>query len=222
MTLIKGSHILSTLLSSPRTTTVDIIARRNPSSTSSASKLTALVDSDTSKWAQHYKSLSPPPSIFFSALATTRAAAGGFENQYKLEHDLNVEMAKAAKEAGTKVYVLISSGNASTASMFGFPKMKGQIEEDIKGLGFEHTVILRPGLIAGHREESRPTEAAIRKIAGVLGAVSSHYLKDGWAQDAKVIAEAAVKAGLKALDGKAPSIVWVINGRDIIREAQSE
>lgn len=131
-------------------------------------------------------------------------------------------MAKAAKEAGSKVYVLISSANASTSAMFGYPKMKGQIEEDIKALDFDYTVILRPGLIAGYREESRPAEAVIRKIAGGLGMLNSHLLKDGWAQDADVIAKAAVSAGLKALNDQVPSKVWVLNGRDIIRQAQNE
>jgi uncharacterized protein YbjT (DUF2867 family) len=201
---------------------VDILARRNLPSAPPSTKLTAFVDADTSKWASHYKSLSPPPSIFFSALATTRSAAGGFDNQYKIEHDLNVEMAKAAREAGSKVYVLISAATASPTSMFGYTKMKGQIEEDIKALGFDHTVILRPGMIAGYREESRPTEAVFRKIASGLGMISSHYLKDGWAQEADVIAKAAVSAGLKALNGEAPSKVWVITNREIIEQAQSE
>ncbi len=130
-------------------------------------------------------------------------------------------MAKAAKEAGSRVYVLISSANASTGSMMGYSKMKGQIEEDIKALSFDHIVILRPGLIAGYREESRPAEAVIRKIAGGLGMINSRLFKDGWAQDADVIAKAAVSAGLKALSGEAPDKVWVLSGRDIIREAQN-
>lgn len=208
------------MLSTPQVTSIDIIARRTPSLASPSSKLTAFIDADTTKWAQHYRSLAPPPSIFFSALATTRAAAGGFENQYKLEHGLNIEMAKAAKEAGSKVYVLISAANAGTSAMFAYSKMKGQIEEDVKALGFEYTVILRPGLISGYREQSRPSEAVVRKIAGGLGMLNSHYLKDGWAQDADVISKAAVNAGLKALNGEGPSHVWELNGRDIIRQAQ--
>lgn len=216
----KGSFILSSLLSSSQITNVNILARRNPSPITSSSKLTAFVDADTSKWAQHYQSLAPAPSIFFSALAITRAAAGGFENQYKLEHDLNVELAKAAKVAGSKVYVLISAASASTGSMFQYTRMKGQIEEDIKAIGFDHTVILRPGLVAGNREESRPAEAMVRKIVSGLGMINSHFLKDGWAQEADVIAVAEVKAGLKALNGEAPSKVWELNGRDIILQAQ--
>jgi len=165
--------------------------------------------------------LTPPPSILFSALATTRAAAGGFDKQYKLEHDLNVELAKAAKTAGTKVYVLISSNGASPTSMLGYPKMKGEIEEHIKELDFEHMVILRPGLIAGQREESRLVEGVARKLAAGLGMISSH-LKDPWAQEAEVIGKAAVSAGMKALNGQAPEKVWILTASDIVKLGRTE
>jgi uncharacterized protein YbjT (DUF2867 family) len=130
-----------------------------------------------------------------------------------------VELAKTARDAGTKVYVLISSSGASTTSNFAYTKMKGEIEEDIKALGFERTVILRPGLIAGQREESRPMEAAARFVAGAFGRLHSS-LKDGWAQEADVIGKAAVNTGLKALNGDVPAgseKVWVLHGSDIIK-----
>ena len=134
---------------------------------------------------------------------------------------MNVELAKAAKEAGSKVYVLISLAGASKNSKLAYIKMKGEIEEDIKAIGFEHTVIVQPGLISGRREESRPTEAVIRHIASFAGMISS-YLKDWWAQDADVIAKAAVSAGLKAVEGEAPSKVWVLKAADIIRLGRTE
>lgn len=127
-------------------------------------------------------------------------------------------MARAAHEAGSKVYVLISSGNANKNSSIAYVRMKGDIEEDVKALGFDRTVILRPGLISGTREESRPLEATIRSIAGWAGKLHSG-LKDGWAQDADVIAQAAVRAGLKAFEGDVPAgseKVWTLEGRDII------
>ncbi|CEL05061.1 hypothetical protein BJX68DRAFT_10203 [Aspergillus pseudodeflectus] len=215
-----GTHILNSLLSSSSVSRVDTISRRTPQAAAAAqAKLTTFVSDDTSKWASQLSTLSPTPSIFISSFATTRAAAGGFENQYKIEHDLNVELAKAARDAGTKVYVLISSSGASTTSNFAYTKMKGEIEEDIKALGFERTVILRPGLIAGQREESRPLEAAARFVAGAFGKLHSS-LKDGWAQEADVIGKAAVNTGLKALNGDVPAgseKVWVLHGSDIIK-----
>lgn len=166
--------------------------------------------------------MEPVPNIFFSAFGTTKGAAGGFDNQYKIEHGLNVELARAARDAGSKVYVLISSSGANKNSSIPYSRMKGEIEEDVKALGFERTVILRPGLIGGQREESRPLEAAIRFVAAGVGKVHSS-LKDSWAQDADVIGEAAVNAGLKALAGDVPAgseKVWLLYGSDIIRHGQ--
>ena len=213
---IKGSHILSVLRAAPSISNIDILARRSPPSSETDTKLTTFLESDTSKWASQFKSLKSAPQIYFCAFATTRANAGGFENQYKIEHDLNIELAKEAKEAGTKVFVLISSSGASKDSRIPYSRLKGDIEEDVKALDFEHTVILRPGLIGGKREESRPAEAVIRQIAAFAGSISNK-LKDFWAQDADVIAKAAVSAGLQSLDGKAPGKVWLLGGADIVR-----
>jgi uncharacterized protein YbjT (DUF2867 family) len=219
-----GAHILTSLIANPAVTRIDTISRRTPQAASSApqAKLTTIVSTDTSKWASELSSLTPTPSIFISALGTTRAAAGSFENQYKLDHDLNLEMAKAARDAGTKVYVLISSSGADVKSNFAYTRMKGEIEEGVKSLGFERTVILRPGLIAGQREESRPAEAVARFVAGALGKVHSS-LKDGWAQESDVIGKAAVNAGLKALNGEVPAgseRVWYLYGSDIIQHGK--
>ena len=133
-----------------------------------------------------------------------------------------MELAKAAKEAGSKVCVLISSASANKKSMFAYFKMKGEIEEDIKALGFENTVIVQPGLIAGRRLESRPSEAVVRHVANFAGMINSHYLKDGWAQEADIIAKAAVSAGLKALNGEAPSKVWELKAAEIIRLGRTD
>lgn len=162
--------------------------------------------------------------MFISSFATTKAAAGGFENQHKIEHGLNVEMARAARDAGTKVYVLISSSGANKSSSIPYTRMKGEIEEDIKALGFERMVILRPGIIAGQREESRPLEAVVRFVAGNVGKLHSG-LKDPWAQEADVIGEAAVNAGLKALEGDVPTgseKVWTLYGSDIIKYGKKQ
>ena len=80
-------------------------------------------------------------------------------------------------------------------------------------------IILRPGLIGGTREESRPFEAGVRFLANWAGKLSPS-LKDGWAQDADVIGKAAVNAGLKALEGDVPEgseKVWTLVGSDIIK-----
>ena len=100
--------------------------------------------------------------------------------------------------------------------MIPYIRLKGEIEEDVKALDFEHTIILRPGAIGGVRQESRPAEAVIRKIADFAGAIHRN-LKDFWCQDADVIAKAAVNAALKSINGQAPDKVWVLEQGDIVR-----
>jgi hypothetical protein len=217
---MKGSNILSTLLSLPKFQNVYSLGRREPKATSAT--LRPIIEADTSKWPSTLSSTSPTPSIFISALGTTRAQAGGVDKQRLIDYDLNLDMAKAAKAAGVKVYVLISSAGASKDSRMPYPKMKGELEEAVKGLDFEKTVILKPGLIVGTREDARAPEAVFRGIAKGLGAISGGWLKDGWAQDADVIAKAAVNAGLKALDGETTEKVVEITQAGVVKLGRTE
>lgn len=160
--------------------------------------------------------MEPKPSIFFSALGTTRRQAGSFDAQRKIDYDLNLALAKAAKETGVKVYVLISSAGTTKTSPFPYGKMKAELEEAVSELGFDHTVILRPGLLVGTREDSRPGEAAARYVAKALGSLSNGFLTDFWSQDADVIGRAAVNAGMQCLEGKRQESVWKIEQREIV------
>jgi uncharacterized protein YbjT (DUF2867 family) len=214
-----GSYILSTLRTSSQSsfTSVEILARRPaPETTNATVAVSEFIEKDTTNWAGHITSLSPTPSVMFSSLATTRGQAGSFENQYKIEHDLNIELAKAAKEAGITTYVLISANGSNPKSMVGYVKMKGEIEEHVKELGFAHTIIVRPGLIIGKREDSRGFESVLQKVASAMGHVHSS-LKDVWAQDAAVIAKAAVSAAIKAQNGEVKEKLWVLEQSDIVR-----
>lgn len=62
--------------------------------------------------------------------------------------------------------VLISSGGSSSSSVFPYTKMKGQLEDAVKEIGFDHVVILRPGLLVGERaaHDVRAPEYAFRKL----------------------------------------------------------
>jgi uncharacterized protein YbjT (DUF2867 family) len=163
--------------------------------------------------------------IFFSSLGTTKAAAGGLENQRKIDFDLNLLLAKAAKDAGVKTYVLISGGlggGGGVKSSNALVRLKAEIEIAVKKLDFEHTVIVKPGLIVGDRGESRPIEAVFRGTAKLLGALSGGALKDAWAQDADVIARAAVKAGLKASEVKESELkFWEVDQGEILSLGRS-
>lgn len=216
-----GSHILSTLLATETYPTVNTITRRAPKPTSA--KLNALVEADNSKWSGLLSGLAPPASAVFSALGTTRAAAGGLDNQWKIDHDLNIELAKAAKAAGAKTFVFISSGGTRglVSSSVPYSKMKNGVEDAVKELDFEHGIILKPGLILGEREQSRAAEGMFQSLVHGLGRVSG-AAKNFIGQDADVIAKAAVRAAQLAEEGKAPGKYWVVEASDIIRLGKTE
>ncbi|KAF9729629.1 hypothetical protein PMIN03_009356 [Paraphaeosphaeria minitans] len=213
-----GSHILSTLLAHPSIPSVYAYARRAPPNPTASPKLLHIPSAPTDDWPAQFPK-DPCPKIFFSGLGTTRGDAGSVEAQRKIDVDVNFSLAQAAKEAGTECYVLISSGGANAASMLAYPKMKGELEEKVKALGFKHTVILRPGLIQGARDESRPAEAVARSLAGWMSKISPR-LTDFWVNDAGVIARAAVVAGLKCVDGQRGAGVWEIGQGDIEKLGQ--
>lgn len=215
----KGSEILKTLLSLPYITDIHTLNRREPSTISP--KLHSFNTLETSQWVTHLSSLSPPPSIFFSALGTTKGAAGSFAAQRAIDFDLNIELASAAKKAGVKVYVLVSTAGADSSAYFNYTKMKGELEDHVRHIGFDTTVILKPGLLVGSRQESRLAEAVVQGIARFLGGTIGNAGKDFWAQDAEVVARAAVSAGELALKG-GHGQVWIVDQTDIVRLGRTE
>ncbi|KAH9876521.1 hypothetical protein J1614_003652 [Plenodomus biglobosus] len=209
-----GSNILSQLLAHPSFSSVYAYTRRELPNPTASTKLTPITSTEISEW----PSLFPremKPRVFFSGLGTTKAAAGSIEAQRKIDLDLNLELARAAKDAGVDTYVLISTANANSKAYFAYPKMKGELEDAVKELGFKHTVILQPGLIVGERNESRPAEAAIRTLAKGMRSLTP-ALTNFWAQDASVIARAAVNASLMCGEGKKEEGVWVVGQAEIV------
>lgn len=104
-----------------------------------------------------------------------------------------------------------------------YSKMKGELEDRVREIGFEKTVILKPGLLVGAREESRPPEALLRWVAQGLGWISRRWLFDTWAVEGEVVGRAVVGAVRGCLEGKAPrGKVWVVGMRDILRLGRDE
>jgi len=178
---------------------------------------------DTSAWSTQLESLNPPPQIFISALGTTRGQAGSVEKQRVIDYDLNLSLAKAAQKAGVKVYVLVSTGMADSSSRAPYLKMKGELEDAVSKLDFEKVVILRPGLLLGHREDSRPPEYAFRMIALGLSKISKSYFFDTWVNPADEVGKAAVAAALECVEKTAPAgKVWTLGISDIVRLGRTE
>ncbi|KAL5598609.1 hypothetical protein BROUX41_003464 [Berkeleyomyces rouxiae] len=216
-----GNEALKALIASSAFPTVQTIGRRAPKQTSP--KLQATVQPDTTQWASALKALTPVPATLICGLGTTRAQAGGIANQWKIDHDLNIELAQAAKAAGVKTYVFISS--ASIRSLAGrnlpYGKMKIGVEDAIMGLGFDNAIIVRPGAIMGTREQPHAGQGIITAAIKGLGYLSQG-IADSFGQDSDVIGKAAVAAAKLASEGKAPANPWILEQADIVRLGRTE
>ncbi|KAL7622098.1 Protein fmp52, mitochondrial [Parahypoxylon ruwenzoriense] len=219
---LTGAHVLSTLLGIEAFKTVYTISRHAPKAESP--KLAATVEADTTKWASNLSSITPPPSVVLSALGTTRAQAGGIANQWKIDHDLNVELAKAARTAGVKTFVFISSAGTRGigSSYLPYSKMKVGVEDSIKDLDFDQAIILRPGGILGKREVPHMGGPLINTLIHGVGSIFGQTWQDKFGQEAEVIGRAAVRATVLAAEGKAPNKYWVLEQNDIVKLGRDE
>jgi len=100
----------------------------------------------------------------FSALGTTRNQAGSIEAQKKVDVGYQFKAAQLAVNNGVSHYLLVSSSGAHADSNSPYLKMKAELEEKIKTLPFKRTIIVRPSLLLGEREDFRLVE----KVGGFI------------------------------------------------------
>jgi uncharacterized protein YbjT (DUF2867 family) len=67
-------------------------------------------------------------------------------------------MAKISKANGAKHFILVTAQGANAKSIFYYNRVKGELEDEIKKIGFDSCTVIRPGLILGDRKEKRKIE----------------------------------------------------------------
>lgn len=119
--------------------------------------------------------LAPFPACddVFSCLGTTIKKAGSKDAFYAVDHDAVIAVGKAARAAGAKQMLHVSSLGADAGSMIFYNRVKGETERDVAGLGFDAAIAFQPSIIDGERAESRAGEqiglAVSRLFAPILG-----------------------------------------------------
>lgn len=187
-----GRHALDLALADPRVDAVTALVRRplpgHP-------KLTApQVDFDDL----------PADSPFWTAdavvcaIGTTMRTAGSREAFRRVDHVYPMAVARRTRDAGAKAFALNSALGADAASRVFYSRVKGELERDLMTLGFPSLTFVRPGLIGGRREESRPLERAASRVLGALGPA----LPRGWRiNPAPNIAAALIEAAVTGRTG---------------------
>lgn len=150
-----GRQLVRQLLAEPRVAVVRVFQRRSTGVEAAGLRTEEhLVDfEDPRAWHSRLRG-----DVLFSALGTTRTRAGSAEAQYRVDHDYQVEAARAAATNGVPVLILVSAMGAKPGARAFYSRMKGEIEEEVAALPFRRIHLLRPGILDGNRDESRPME----------------------------------------------------------------
>ncbi|GAB4024695.1 MAG: hypothetical protein Fur0010_27930 [Bdellovibrio sp.] len=111
-----------------------------------------------------------PPEIYqvdaiVCCLGTTIKKAGTQEAFKAVDYYLPLMIAKQFKNYGGQNYIIVSALGADQKSKIFYNKVKGELERDLIQLNFKKLVILRPSLLLGPRNESRPGEFFAQKIS---------------------------------------------------------
>ena len=137
-----GKDLLDLLLNDDDFDRVDIFVRRSVDRTHEKLSVHVIDFDQPEQWRDQVKG-----DVVFSCLGTTLKAAGSKEAQWRIDYDYQYEFAKAARENGVGNYVLVSSSGASPNSFLFYPRMKGQLEDAIKSLGFSKVSIFNPPIL---------------------------------------------------------------------------
>jgi uncharacterized protein YbjT (DUF2867 family) len=110
------------------------------------------------EWPEMISTLTPDVAI--SCLGTTMRAAGSRDAFRAVDHDLVLAFAKAARDAGARRMISVSSVGAMPASSSFYLRTKADAEQGLRMMNFDRLDIIRPGLLTGGiRSDSRPGES---------------------------------------------------------------
>jgi uncharacterized protein YbjT (DUF2867 family) len=189
-----GGRVLALLLDDPRCTAL-VAPSRRPLPVTAPKLDNPVLDFE------HLPGTAPWWAVdaVICALGSTMAQAGSRDAFKRIDHDYPLTFAGQAHAHGAGTFVLNSAAGADAGSRFFYNRVKGALEQDLRGLEFDSLTLVRPGLIGGQRAHKRTAEHLALQVLGVLGPL----LPRGWRiNPADNIATALVDAALEPLPGE--------------------
>ena len=135
--------------------------------------------------------------VAISTLGTTIRQAGNWEAFQAVDATAVLRFARAARAAGARQMLSVSSVGANAGARNKYLAMKGAAEDGLAALGFERLDIIRPGLLRGDRGDDRRLG---ERIGSAISPVANLLLRGRLDRFAAIDAE-RVAAGIAALVG---------------------
>jgi uncharacterized protein YbjT (DUF2867 family) len=186
-----GTQVVDLLINDERFEKIVIFTRRDPG-IQNHKLITQLVDFEKPEdWAHLVAG-----DVLYSAMGTTLKKAGTKENQYRIDYLYQFQTAQIAVANAVNTLVLVSSAGANEHSAIFYSRMKGELERDVKELGFNRLVIMQPSILDGNRQEKRLVEKISIKIMGALKSFAG--IKKYRPIHARIVAQAMINMSLRA------------------------
>jgi uncharacterized protein YbjT (DUF2867 family) len=104
----------------------------------------------------------------FCALGTTIKRAGSRAAFRQVDFDYPMQIAQLARAQGARRFMLVSALGANAKSRVFYSRVKGELEEAIKAMGYEHVSVAQPSILDGERGEFRPGERIALKLGFLM------------------------------------------------------
>lgn len=138
----------------------------------------------------------------YCAIGTTIAKAGSQTAFRKVDFEIPLAVAIAAKQSGAKKFILVSSLGADADSTVFYSRIKGELENALTELNFESLIIFRPSILLGDRKERRYGEEVGKFVAEKFSFLFSGPLRKYRGTPAGLLARVMVAQGLEKTEGK--------------------
>ncbi len=128
-------------------------------------------------------------------LGSTMRKAGSQEAFRRVDHDFPLAVARLSRQHGARAFALNSATGADPGSRFFYNRVKGEVEDALREIGFPSLTIVRPALIGGDRSEFRPAEfIAMRLLRLAQLVLPRRYRVVPHERIARALLEAAITA----------------------------
>jgi len=152
----------------------------------------------------------------FCCLGTTIKKAGSQDAFRRVDHDYPLMLARMAKAAGARQFVMVSALGADPHSSVFYSRVKGETERDIAVVGLPKVIFMRPSILLGERGEHRPGE----KAGIFIGRLIAPLLFGPLRTYRPIPADDVAAAMIYAANHDAPA--GPVDSDDIVRLAQRE
>lgn len=159
--------------------------------------------------------------VIICCLGTTIKKAGSQDQFRKVDMGFPLKAAELGRSQGARAFILMSAIGASSSSTIFYNRVKGELEDALRELGYPYLSIYHPSLLLGDRREHRTAEALGIKAMPLVNRLLIGPLDKYRGIEAQTVANAMVNevCGL-ASERAAERVVQIREYDEIVRLAE--